>query len=80
LEIDSKKSEKNPKKKNLTSDNLADKLCQKLRYLLVEKDDFAEKIVCVGSTSQTEANHARIIRRGYHVKGMHIRLTLFDLS
>ena len=62
---------------------MTDKLKKNLRHLLVEKDNFAEKLCCLGSTSQCESNHARIINRGYHVKGNYI-LTLdwprFDLD
>ena len=51
------------------SDNKTDKLVANLRHLLVEKNDLAENICCMGSTSQCESNHARIVNRGYYVKG-----------
>ena len=57
------------KKAGKMTESLTDKLSTKLRHLLIDKDDFAETLCSMGSTSETEAHHARIIRRGYHVKG-----------
>ena len=43
-----------------------------LRALLIGDDKFdVTQILCsLGNTSHNEANHARIITRGYHTKGM----------
>ena len=51
------------------SDNLSDKLVINLRELLIDKNDLAERLCTMGSISQCESNHARIITRGYYVKG-----------
>ena len=66
------------------SDNLTDKLSDNLRNLLIDNDDLAERLCAMGSTSHAESNHARIVRRGYHVKGILSEfwpfLTSFDLD
>ena len=43
-----------------------------LRDLLIgdEKTDVTQILCSLGNTSHNEANHARIITRGYHTKGM----------
>ena len=51
------------------SEKLTDKLIAELRYLLVEKDNFAEKLCMLGTTSHCESNHARIVNRGFYTKG-----------
>lgn len=82
LEIDANKSQKTTKMSDKMSDKLTDKLSAELRHLLVEKDDFAERLCSMGSTSHAEANHARIINRGFHTKGKILLfdfLTFFDL-
>ena len=58
--------------------NLTDELCKNLTDLLIgdEKCDMASIICGLGSTSACESNHARIINRNIHVKG----LTSFDLN
>ena len=45
-----------------------------LRELLIHSEtksghDMCHVLCCLGNTSLNEANHARVIRRGYHVKG-----------
>ena len=55
--------------KKKMSDRLSDKLIKNLRHLLIEKDDLAERLCDTGSTSALESNHARIVNRGYYVKG-----------
>ena len=80
MDNDGKKTRKAKTKKGQMTESLTEKLSTKLRHLLVEKDDFAEILCSLGSTSETEAHHARIIRRGYHVKGtLKCLLTSFDL-
>ena len=65
IENDKKKSAK-----KLKSDGkLTEKLEAELRHLLIDKEDLAEKLCMLGSTSHCEANHARIINRGWHNKG-----------
>ena len=56
---------------------LTDDLCKKLTDLLIgdEKCDMASIICDMGSTSTLESNHARIVNRNIHIKG----LTFFDL-
>ena len=56
---------------------LTDDLCKKLTDLLIgdEKCDMASIICDMGSTSSLESNHARIVNRNIHIKG----LTFFDL-
>ena len=56
---------------------LTDDLCKKLTDLLIgnEKCDMASIICDMGSTSALESNHARIVNRNIHIKG----LTFFDL-
>ena len=51
---------------------LTDDLCKNLTTLLIgdEKCDMANIICGLGSTSACESNHARIINRNIHVKGM----------
>ena len=53
------------------SEDLIGKLSTRLRTLLVgtDADDFTERILSLGSTSELESNHGRITTRGYHVKG-----------
>ena len=53
------------------SEDLIAKLSRGLRDLLVgdEKDDFTNRILCLGSTSELESNHGRLTTRGLHVKG-----------
>ena len=43
-----------------------------LRNLLIgdDKKDICEILCSLGNTSHNEANHARIITRQYHVKGI----------
>ena len=65
--------------KKKTSDKLSDKLIKNLRHLLIEKDDLAERLCDTGSTSACESNHARIVNRGYFIKGEKLSLNLFDL-
>ena len=65
--------------KKKMSDKMSDKLIKNLRHLLIEKDDLAERLCDTGSTSACESNHARIVNRGYYIKGEKIILTLFDL-
>ena len=55
--------------KKKMSDRLSDKLIKSLRHLLIEKEDLAERLCDTGSTSACESNHARIVNRGYYVKG-----------
>ena len=52
------------KKTKLMSDNL--------RELLLgdEKKDMCHVLCSLGNTSHNEANHARVITRGLHVKGL----------
>ena len=61
IENDSKTGKKKTKE---MSDNL--------RKLLIgdDKKDLCEILCSLGNTSNNEANHARIITRGYHVKGI----------
>ena len=64
------------------SDKLSDKLVTHLRHLLVDKNDLAERLCSVGSTSACESNHARIVNCGFYTKGEKLfsrLLTLFDL-
>ena len=70
LDIDAKKCQNKTKKNVKMSDNLTDKLSDNLRNLLIDNDDLAERLCAMGSTSHAESNHARIVRRGYHVKGI----------
>ena len=65
--------------KKKMSDKMSDKLIKNLRHLLIEKDDLAERLCDTGSTSACESNHARIVNRGYFIKGEKLSLTLFDL-
>ena len=53
------------------SEDLIGKLSRGLRDLLVgdEKDDFTNRVLCLGSTSELESNHGRLTTRGLHVKG-----------
>jgi len=69
---------KKAKKGEKVTEKMTDKLQKNLRYLLIERDDFAEKLCCLGSTSHCEANHARIIRRGLYSKGENSKIFLFD--
>ena len=65
--------------KKKMSEKLSEKLIKNLRYLLIEKEDLAERLCDTGSTSACESNHARIVNRGYYVKGLELSLTSFDL-
>ena len=76
IENDKKKSAK-----KLKSDGkLTEKLEAKLRHLLIEKEDLAEKLCMLGSTSHLESNHARIINRGWHNKGKMFVVFLANLT
>ena len=50
---------------------LTEKMSKNLRELLIgdDKKDMCNVLCCLGNTSHNEANHARIVTRGYHVKG-----------
>ena len=52
--------------------NMTDKLCKNLTDLLVgdDKCDMASIICSLGSTSACESNHARIVTRNIHQKGI----------
>ena len=67
---------KKARKDGKMSEKLTDKLIKNLRYVLVEKDDFAEKLCMLGTTSACESNHARIVNRGFYTKGE----AFFDLE
>ena len=58
------------------SQDLIGQLSAGLRDLLVEKDDFTNKVLCLGSTSELESNHGRLTTRGYHTKGTY---KLYDI-
>ena len=47
------------------------KMSDNLREMLIgdEKKDMCDVLCSLGNTSHNEANHARLITRGYHVKG-----------
>ena len=51
---------------------MTDDLCAKLTELLIgdEKCDMASIICGMGSTSALESNHARIVNRNIHIKGL----------
>ena len=52
--------------------SMTDKLCKKLSELLIgdDKCDMANIICSLGSTSACESNHARLVTRNIHVKGL----------
>ena len=60
------------------SQKLIGDLSAGLRDLLVgnEKDDFTNRVLCLGSTSELESNHGRLTTRGYHTKGTY---KLYDI-
>ena len=53
------------------SGSLTKKMSDNLRGLLLgdDKKDMSHILCSLGNTSHNEANHARIVTRGYHVKG-----------
>ena len=68
-----------------SSKKLTDDLCKNLTTLLIddEKCDMANIICGLGSTSACESNHARIINRNIHVKGLTFLTSIwpqFDLE
>lgn len=61
-----------------TGKTKAVEMSQKLREKLLgdEKKDMCDILCSLGNTSHNEANHARIITRQYHVKGIIITSSL----
>ena len=53
---------------------------ENLRELLIgdDKKDMSHVLCCLGNTSHNEANHARIVTRGYHVKGKKLGQRYFE--
>ena len=53
---------------------------ENLRELLIgdDKKDMCHVLCCLGNTSHNEANHARIVTRGYHVKGKKLGKHYFE--
>ena len=71
----------NDSKKGKSGDLVA-KFEKGLRHLLIEDSkkcgyDMCHILCCLGNTSLNESNHARAIRRGYHVKGSNFIVTSF---